>query len=511
MQPQSGPDQARKETRKYQLRWWTLAVLSIGLLITVMDTIIVNVAIPTLQRELDASSSALQWIVNAYILVLAGLLLTMGSLVDRIGRKRGMQTGLLFLGLFSVFAAYSQNPGQLIAARALMGIGAAMILPSTLSIIVDVFPRHERPKAIGIWAGIAAVSVPLGLLVGGALLDQFWWGSVFLFNLPIVALAFISCAVLVPESRHPMPPRIDPVGAVLSVSVLSILIYAFIDAPSRGWIDPLIIGEFVVAIGLGSIFIAYELRSNHPMLDIRLFRNPRLSSGAGANTLGSIALIGFLFILTQYFQFVRGYTPFETGLAIMPLVFGFIVGTRSAPRLVARYGTKLVAAGALALIASVLVGLSFLQIATAYWLIGIQLGLLGLGLSNMFIASTDAMMGAVPEANAGLGSAVNNLTRQAGGAMGVAILGSLLVSIYSRNITEAVAELPTELAVAAQDNVGAAAQVAASLGGPAGDTLEKAANIAFVDASGIALLAGAAAALVGAVLLLRFMPARDLP
>ena len=396
MHQHSDPDQARKESRKYQLRWWTLAVLSISLLITVVDTIIVNVAIPTLQRELDASSSALQWIVNAYILVLAGLLLTMGSLVDRTGRKRGMQTGLIVLGLSSVFAAYSQNPGQLIAARALMGIGAAMILPSTLSIIVDVFPRQERPKAIGIWAGIAAISVPLGLLVGGALLDHFWWGSVFLFNLPIVALAFISGAFLVPESRHPMPPRIDPVGAILSVSALSILIYALIDAPSRGWLDPLIIGEFVVAIGLGSIFVAYELRSNHPMLDIRLFRNPRLSSGAGANTLGSVALIGFLFILTQYFQFVRGYTPFETGLAIMPLVFGFIVGTRSAPRLVAAIGTKVVAAGALALIASVLVGLSFLQIDTTYWLIGIQLGFLGLGLSNMFIASTDAMMGAVP-------------------------------------------------------------------------------------------------------------------
>ena len=319
----------------------------------------------------------------------------MGSLADRIGRKRGMQTGLVVLGISTVLAAYSQNTGQLIAARAVMGIGAAMILPSTLSIIVDVFPRQERAKAIGIWAGIAAISVPLGLLIGGALLDQFWWGSVFLFSVPVVVLALIAGAFLVPESRHHIPPRMDPIGAVLSVSALSILIYSFIDASSRGWLDPLIIGGFVVAVGLGSIFVAYELRSNHPMLNIRLFRNPRLASGAGANALGSVAFIGFLFILTQYFQFVRGFTPFETGLGIIPLVLGFFAGTTIAPRLVARLGTKVVAAGALILVAAFLVSLSFLQIGTPYWLIGIQLSFLGIGLSNMYVSSTDAMMGAV--------------------------------------------------------------------------------------------------------------------
>ena len=511
MHQQSDPDQASKESRKYRLRWWTLSVLSMGLLVTVVDTIIVNVAIPTLQRELGASSSELQWIIDSYILVLAGLLLTMGSLADRFGRKRGMLIGLIILGLSSVLAAYSTNTGQLIAARTIMGLGAAMIMPPTLSIIVDVFPREERAKAIGIWAGIAAISVPLGLLVGGALLDNFWWGSVFLFSVPIIVLAVIAGVFLIPESRHESPPKIDPAGAVLSISALSLLIFAFINASSRGWLDPLIIGEFAAAIALGAMFIAYELRSSHPMLDIRLFKNPRLASGAGASALGSVAFIGFLFILTQYFQFVRDFTPFETGLGIVPLVLGFFSGTTVAPRLVKGFGTKVVAAGAMTLTASVLVSLSFLEIDTPYWVIGIQLSFLGIGLSNLYVSSTDAMMGAVPAANAGLGSAVNNLTRQAGGAMGVAVLGSLLTSIYARKIAAAVSGLPEGLAKAAQDNLGSAAQVAAGLGGPRGDALREAANAAFIDAMGIALLVAAASSFAGALLLLRFMPARDLP
>jgi EmrB/QacA subfamily drug resistance transporter len=482
-----------------------------ALLVTIADTIIVNVAIPTLQRELEASSSALQWIVDAYILVLAGLVLTMGSMADRFGRKRWMQIGLVILGLSNIFGAYSQNTEQLIAARALMGFGAAMIMPSTLSIIVDVFPREERARAIGIWAGIAAISVPLGLIIGGALLENFWWGSIFLFNVPIIAVSVIAGAFLISESRLDVPPKIDLIGVVLSVSALSILIYALIDAPSRGWLDPLTIGAFVVAFLIGGLFIVYELRSSHPMLDIKLFKNARLASGAGANALGSVAFIGFLFIFTQYLQFARGFSPLEAGLGLVPLVLGFFTGTVLAPRLMARLGTKVVAAGALTLVAVMLVGLSFVQTSTDYWLIGAVLSFLGLGLSHMFVASTDAMMAAVPEGNSGLGSAINNLTRQVGGAMGAAVLGSLLTSIYSNKVTSAVTELPGELAATARDNVSAAIQAAASLEREAGDALIDAAGIAFMDGFGVAMLTGAGAALAGALLLLRFMPARDLP
>ena len=486
-------------------------MLSMGLLVTIADTVIVNVAIPTLQRELDATSSDLQWIIDSYILVLAGLMLTMGSLADRFGRKRVMLTGLIILGASSVLAAYSENTGQLIVARTIMGLGAAMIMPPTLSIIVDVFPREERAKAIGVWAGIAAISVPLGLLVGGTLLEHFWWGSIFLFSVPIIVLALIAGVFLIPESRHETPPRMDPIGAVLSISALSLLIYALIDASSRGWLDPLIIGELAAAVAIGGIFVAYELRSSHPMLDIRLFRNPRLASGAGAATLSSVAFIGFLFILTQYFQFARDLGPFETGLGLIPLVLGFVAGTQTAPRLIARFGTKVVASGALILVGVFLVGLSFLQIDTPYWVIGIELSFLGIGLSNIYVSSTDAMMGAVPESNAGLGSAISNVTRQAGGAMGVAVLGSLLTSIYSKRIATAVSDLPGELAAAAQDNAGSAARVAVGLGGPIGDALREAANVAFIDAFGIAMLAAAGASFAGALILLRFMPARDLP
>ena len=291
-----------KETSKYRRRWWTLSVLSVSLLVIALDITVLNVAIPTLQRELNASASALQWIVNAYVLVFAGLLLTMGSLGDRFGRKLSLQVGLAIFGVASLAAAFAETSGQLIAARAFQGVGGAFIMPSTLSVLVDVFPREERAKAIGIWASITALGVPMGMILSGYLLEEFFWGSVFLINIPVVVLAMLAGFVLVPESRDPEAKTIDLVGAAISMAALGTLIYTIIEAPAQGWLDPVVLGGFAASFILGAAFVWYELRVEHPMLDVRYFKNARLSAGAGSIGLAFMVMMAVMFILTQYLQ-----------------------------------------------------------------------------------------------------------------------------------------------------------------------------------------------------------------
>lgn len=502
-------DTAYRHTTKYRRRWWTLLVLSVSLVIIGLDNTILNVALPTLQREFDASASSLQWIVDAYILVFAGLLLTMGAAGDRFGRRRALQLGLVIFGLSSLLAAYAQSSGQLIAARAVMGIGGALIMPSTLSVIVDVFPREERGKAIGIWAGVAALGIAIGPVLGGWLLEHFWWGSVFLINLPIVLIALVAGLVLVPESRDPQATRLDPPGAVLSMGALAALIYAIIEAPARGWLDPLVAGGFAVALVLTAGFVLRELRTDAPMLDVRLFTKPRFSAGAAAIALAFLALFGTLFLLTQYLQFVRGYSAFEAGLRLTPLAFGMMIGAANSHRLVAELGTKLVIAGGLTVLAVTLAALSLLSADTPYWLLAAGIVALAVGMANTMAPATDAVMGAVPEANAGVGSAMNDTTRQVGGALGVAILGSVVNAAYSSAMQAPTAALPAGPGEAAQNSVGAATTIAAQLGGPAGAALREAAAAAFVDALGLAMLVAAAVSFAGALLVLRFMPARE--
>ncbi|MGH2587141.1 MAG: DHA2 family efflux MFS transporter permease subunit [Dehalococcoidia bacterium] len=497
------------DSPKYRRRWWTLVVLSISLVIIGLDNTVLNVALPTLQREFDASASSLQWMVDAYVLVFAGLLLTMGSLGDRYGRKRALQAGLIIFGLSSLLAAYAQSAEHLIAARAVMGIGGALIMPSTLSVIVDVFPREERGKAIGVWAGVAALGIGFGPVLGGWLLDNFSWGWVFLINVPVVLVALAGGLLLVPESRDPDAARLDLPGAVLSMGALVTLVYAIIEAPARGWLDPLVLGGFIAGLVLGAAFIWWELRTATPMLDMRLFAKPRFSAGATAIGLAFMALFGTLFLLTQYLQFVQGYDAFDAGLRLTPLALGMLVGASNSHRLVARFGTKLVVAGGLTVIAGVLASLSLLNPDTSYWIVGTALVVLAFGMASTMAPATDAVMGAVPEANAGVGSAMNDTTRQVGGALGVAILGSLVNAVYSSRIADATTALPAPAAEAAENSVGAATQIAVQVGGPAGAALQEAAGVAFVDALGVASLVAAAIALAGALLVLRFMPARE--
>ena len=342
------------DPKAYARRWKTLAVLSLSLLIIGLDNTVLNVALPTLQTEFSASGSTLQWIVDAYLLSFAGVLLTMGTLGDRFGRKRALQWGLGIFGGASVLAAFAQNADQLIVLRAVMGIGGAMIMPATLSVIMDVFPREERGKAIGIWSAIAGVGIGLGPFVGGLLLEWFSWSSVFWLNVPIVAIALVAGRFLVPESRDPRPGAFDLTGAGLSIATLVSLVYAIIEAGPRGWTDPLVLGCFALAAVLGVAFVVWERRVPAPMLPLDFFRNPSFSVASVSVGLVFFAMMGSVFAFTQYLQFARGFSALEAGAAMIPLAFGLVVGSGLSNRLTQRVGRARVIAGGLFGVAAVL-------------------------------------------------------------------------------------------------------------------------------------------------------------
>ncbi len=497
------------DPRVHARRWWILSVLCLSLLIITLDNTILNVALPTLVRDLHASASQLEWIVDAYVLVFAGLLLTCGSLGDRLGRKRALVTGMLVFGGFSIVAGFSHSAGQLIAARALMGIGAAIIMPSTLSILTNVFPDNERAKAIGIWAAVSGLGIPLGPVIGGWLLEQYSWGSIFFANLPIVAVTIVSGLILIPESRDPRPARLDPLGALLSIAGLAALLYAIIEAPARGWTEQRILISFVVAAVLLILFVFWERQSSHPMLDVTLFKNLRFTAASAALMLNFFALLGTTFFLTQYLQFVLGFSTLQAGVRMIPIAVGIAVAAPLSARLAERFGSKLVVACGLLVVA---LGVGTFSLATTdstYGLVLIAMLIGGLGMGLSITPATDSVMGAVPKENAGVGSAMNDTTRQVGGALGVAVLGSLLSTSFSSHIADFATGLPDAQAALVRNSVGYAAQVAAQLGGAQGQSLLSSANAAFVHAMNTTALAGAAVALLGALIALAFLPARS--
>jgi MFS transporter, DHA2 family, multidrug resistance protein len=486
-------------------RWWALGVLSLAVVVIGMDNFILNLALPTLVRELEATASQLQWMVDAYVVVFAGLLLLMGALGDRFGRKRLLNLGLLVFVAASAASAWASSPEVLIGARAALGVGAAMIFPATLSIITAIFPPAERGRAIGAWAAMAGLGVVLGPVVGGWLLERFWWGSVFLINVPVVAVVLLAGWLLVPESKDPQATPLDPAGAVLSTAGVATLVFGLIEAPDNGWTDPVTLAAFGIAAVLLVGFVAWERRTPHPMLQLAFFRNPRFSAASIASTLAFFAVFGTLFMLTQHLQFVLGYTPLEAGLRVMP-VATLVVGAPLGARVAERLGTKAAVATGFAVAA---VGLGLLSAADAgdgYGPVAWALAVLGFWMGLAMAPATDSIMGAVPTAKAGVGSAMNTTTRQVGGALGVAVLGSVLTSAYRDQVAPALEGLPAQAATLAGDSVGAALGVAARLGAPSGE-LAQAARAAFVDAMGTAALAGAAVALLGAVVALAFLPA----
>jgi EmrB/QacA subfamily drug resistance transporter len=497
---------ATPSSTAYQRRWWALAVLCLSLVVLAMDNTILNVALPTLARDLGATASQLQWMVDSYILVFAGLLLTMGALGDRFGRKLTLNAGLLVFAAGSAASAVAGAPEVLIASRAAMGVGAALIMPSTLSIITNVFPPKERGRAIGVWAGVAGLGIVLGPVIGGWLLERFWWGSVFLINLPVVAVAIGAGWPLVPESRDPNATPLDPVGAALSVAALVTLVYGIIQAPQDGWTDPPVLGAFGVAAVLAVAFGWWERHVPHPMLPMAFFRDPRFSAASGAIAMVFFALFGSVFLLTQHLQFVLGYTPLQAGVRILPVAV-LMVAAPLAARLTERVGTKLVVVAGLLIVAGALWLLAAVQLGDGYGLVAGALALLGTGMGLTVAPATESIMGSLPLAKAGVGSAMNDTTRQVGGALGVAVLGSILASGYGAAIQPALRDAPPPIAQAAGDSIGAAATIAAQLG-PQGQGLLEAARSAFLQGMGDAVQVAAGVAALAALLVLLFLPAR---
>jgi EmrB/QacA subfamily drug resistance transporter len=490
----------------YQRRWLALAVLCLSLVVIGMDNTILNVTLPTLARDLGATASELQWMVDSYILVFAGLLLTMGALGDRFGRKLALNAGLLIFVGGSIASAFAGSAEVLIASRAAMGIGGALIMPSTLSIITNVFPPKERGRAIGVWAGVAGLGIVLGPVIGGWLLENFWWGSVFLVNVPVVVVAILAGLPLVPESRDPRATPLDPVGALLSIAALVTLVYGIIEAPENGWTDPLILGFFGVAAVLSVAFIWWERRVDHPMLRMEFFRNPRFSAASGAITMVFFALFGSVFLLTQHLQFVLGYTPLQAGFRILP-VAALIVAAPLSARLVEVIGTKIVVFVGLLTVATGLWLLSTVEVTSGYGLVAASLAILGTGMGLTMAPATESIMGSLPLAKTGVGSAMNDTTRMVGGALGVAVLGSILASSYGSAIEPALQGAPPQIAQAAGDSIGAASTIATQLG-PQGQGLLDAARSAFIQGMGDAVLVGAGVAAFAALLVLLLLPAR---
>ena len=499
----------------HQQRWWILAVLCLSLLIIVVDNSILNVALPTLARPvsqggLDATTSQLQWMVDAYTLVFAGLLLTAGSLGDRFGRRGALQVGLTVFGLGSLLSAMANSPSQLIASRALMGIGGAFIMPGTLSLITSVFEGRERGRAIAIWAGVAGLAVAIGPVTGGFLLEHFYWGSIFLVNLPIVAVALGAGVLIMPTSKDPTAPRLDLVGAALSIAGLVSLVYAFIEAPTEGWSDTKILGALGIAAVLLVTFFAWERRSTHPMLNLDFFKNPRFTSASASISILFFAMFGVIFLLTQYFQFVLGYTPLEAGIRLLPLAATMMVVAPLSARIVERIGTKVVVSTGLFLSGLGVLSFTQFEVSTGYENIFWRLMLMAVGMGLTMAPATESIMGSLPLAKAGVGSAVNDTTRQVGGALGVAIIGSVLASTYGSQVGDAVAgqPLPNGVANDAKNSLGFALETASRLGGPAGNALAETARTAFVDGMHQGYLVGAAALIVGAIAALIWLPAR---
>ncbi len=489
-------------------RWWILAVLCLSLFMVVVDNTIVNVALPTLSEELSATTANLQWIVDAYTLVFSALLLAFGYFGDRTGRRRALQLGLVIFALTSGLAALSQTTEQLIGARALMGVGAALIFPATLAIIINVFTdTRERAMAIGIWSGVTGLAVAAGPVSGGLLLENYWWGSIFLVNIPIAAIALLAGRVLIPDSRDPRPGQLDRLGLVLSVTAIAAIVWAVIEAPHRGWTSAEVVVIGTAGLLLLAAFVWQELRIRYPLLDVSLFGNPRFSAASVAIASAFFGLFGFIFLITQYMQLVQGYSPLEAGLRTVP--FAVVTGVFS-PLSIAimhRIGSKAVVTIGLTLMSLGFVMASTLSADSAYFgpvLASMVTIAAGLGLTTS--PATEAIMGALPSDKAGVGSAVNDTTRELGGTLGVAIVGSVFASLYAPQIVDGLKGFPEQVVALVEESMGAAVVLSEQI--PQGAVLLEAAQTAFMSGFQAGSLVAAGATAIGALLALLWLPAR---
>ena len=475
-----------------------LAVVSLALALVMGMAVSLSVALPDLARDIGATQAQLQWIVNAYAVVFAGLLLPAGALGDRHGRRGVLLAGLVVFGTASAGAVFVDSPGALIALRTVSGVGAAMIMPMTLSIVTSVFPLEERAGAVGVWAGVAGAGTFVSLLVSGALLEFFSWPAIFALSVALATLALVGTALLVPTSRDPEHASLDPAGALLSVAGISGVVFAIIKGPALGWTSPPVVASFVAGMLALVAFVLWELHSKRPMLDPRLFLVRPFSAGTLSITMSHVAIFGLFFVALQYLQQILGYSPLLSGLAVLPMVAAFALSPASA-HLSERVGPAPVIAVGLALGAAGLAVLSTLGVGSSYWHVLAGFVLTGAGMALSAAPATNAIVASLPQGKQGVASAVNDLSRELGGVLGIAILGSVLNAGYRSGLADAARGVPGEALARAQESLASALWVASQLGGGEGERLANAAREAFVGGLSASLLAGAVFLALGAV------------
>ena len=451
------------EIEPHPRRWLILYILCLSLTMVVISMSSLNVALPSIQRELGASGSDLQWIVDAYVLVFAGLLLPFGAVGDRWGRKEALMVGMAMFGTLSALAAFSTSPTQIIVYRAGLGVAAALVMPATLSIVTVIFPRSERPKAVAIWAAFAGAGAAIGPPVSGILLNFFWWGSIFLVAVPVAGIVLLAAAWIVPTSRDDEQRPLDIVGALVSIAALGSLLFAVIEGPELGWGSPPVLGMFAAAAAGFWGFVRWERRVRFPMLDPAYFRNRLFTLGAATITLVFFGMLGMFFVLTQYFQFAQGHTAMDAGFRNLPAAFTMILLAPRSPAIAHRIGTRATISGGLLLAAAGLGIMAALTPASPYWLMAVALVVVASGLSLLMPASSHAIVTSLPKHKAGVGSAVNDTTREVGASIGIAVLGTLLAVGFRDGMRPHVTDLPGAAADTASDSIGAALRVAQDL------------------------------------------------
>ncbi|WP_026923509.1 MFS transporter [Glycomyces arizonensis] len=495
-------------------RWTVLAVLGTCFLVVMMDNTILNVALPTIQRSLSASNSQLQWAVDAYILVYAALMFTAGVLADALGRRRILVVGLVVFAVASALSSYASTPEELIAWRAVMGLGGAVVPPATLAIIKDSFPSSDQGKALGVWSAIGGLSVAFGPILGGALLERFWWGSVFIINVPIVAACLLLILWRVPESRAQTRARMDLPGLLLSAAAIAALVYGIIrGGETSEWLRADTLGLIVLGLVLAVVLVAVERRTAHPAMDVSLFKNPAFTAGTTSIAMAFFALTGGTFLLVFYIQMVRDNSPLELGLILLPVAVGSVASALSSGAMSKSRGPRFTITLGLLLLAASLAGIATVGADTALWPVEIYLGLAGLGMGFVMGATTTLVMLVVDADKAGSGAAVNNTLRQVGAALGVAVMGSLYSVVYRDRFDD----LPASglLPDAAHDSLSGTATtvqaVSESPNAPSPSELESilsGAQDAFMDAQRITMAAAAAVLVAVAVVGMLWLPRR---
>ncbi len=490
-----------------------LLVLCLSLLVVVIDNTVLNTALPTLARVLHAGTSSLQWITDAYTLCFAALLIPAGALGDRYGRRLSLVGGLAVFALGSAAAAFASGTGMLIGARVVMGLGAAFVMPATLSILNAVFPPKERPQAIAAWSAVTGIGVVIGPTLGGLLLSHFWWGSVFVINIPLVALALAGVILTVPETAEPGGRRLDIPGAVLVAGALFAIVDAIIEAPGRGWTGTATLAEITAGLAALGIFAWWELRIAHPLIDLRIFASRAFSTAAASVTVIFFALFGSLFVLTQYLQLVHGYSPLSAGLRALPFALAMGAVSPLSPILAKRLGTRVIIPAGMALMGLGLLDLSTAGVDTAYPALALAVAIMGAGMGLVMAPASTTIMTTVPARQAGAGSAINDTIREVGGALGIAIIGSLSAAMYRSTLAPvlATAHAPGPVAHLATSSVAAADSIGRHVGGLQGSELVGAAHSAFVNAMAMGMRVAAGVALVSAIGAVFALPRRRKP